>query len=517
MQSFLAFLAEQAPVLARQTLTHLGLTFASLLPALALGIPLGIWSARSPAAARLWLSLASALQTVPSIALLGVLIPLLGIGAAPALTVLLLYALLPVIRNTYTGIREVSPAVLDAAQGMGMTRRQMLFQVELPLALPVLFAGIRTAAVINVGVATLAAYIGAGGLGEFIFGGIALNNPQMILAGAIPAALLALLLDAALAWMERWPLRRLRTAVLFLGMLAAATAFRQAFPPQGRLRIALQPEFVGRSDGLPGLRRVYGFDPPVVVLSAALMYDALAAGEADLVCGDGTDGRIRAYDLLLLEDDRHAFPPYEAAVLARQASLEQHPELREALGLLAGRITDTAMAALNYQTDYEKHPPEQVARAFLEREGLYHPPRSGKAGKVVVGSKIFTEQFILAHLLVQLIEGYTELDAEAKTGLGGTQVCFEALRRGDIDLYPEYSGTGLQVIVQPGPAVLDSLRGDPAAVLAYVDAQSQRRFGAEWLEPLGFNNTYAFMMRKPQAAALGIRTLSDLARYLESE
>ncbi|MGY0034531.1 ABC transporter permease [Pedobacter sp. NJ-S-72] len=119
----------------------------------------------------------------------------MGIGPKPAILALFLYALLPIIRNTYTGIMEVNPAVVEAAKGMGMSKRQILMKVELPLAFPVLMAGIRTATVINVGVATLAAYIAAGGLGEFIFGGIALNNSNMILAGAIPAALLAILFD----------------------------------------------------------------------------------------------------------------------------------------------------------------------------------------------------------------------------------------------------------------------------------------------------------------------------------
>ncbi|WP_460504029.1 urease subunit gamma, partial [Hymenobacter agri] len=142
------------------------------------------------------LGLADVLQTVPSIALLGFLIPLMGIGPKPAIFALFLYSLLPIIRNTFEGVRGVPPAVVEAARGLGLTDGQVLRTVELPLALPVLMAGIRTATVINVGVATLAAYVAAGGLGEFIFGGIALNNPAMILAGALPAAGLALAFDA---------------------------------------------------------------------------------------------------------------------------------------------------------------------------------------------------------------------------------------------------------------------------------------------------------------------------------
>jgi osmoprotectant transport system permease protein len=145
------------------------------------------------------LGVAGVLQTVPSIALLGFMIPLFGIGALPAVIALFLYALLPIIRNTATGIREVDPAVRESAWGMGLSGWQVLTQVELPLALPVLFAGIRTAAVINVGVATLAALIASGGLGESIFGGIALNNTAMILAGAIPAP------GWPCCWIRGWP------------------------------------------------------------------------------------------------------------------------------------------------------------------------------------------------------------------------------------------------------------------------------------------------------------------------
>ena len=149
------------------------------------------------------LGIAGVLQTIPSIALLGFMIPLLGIGPLPAITALFLYALLPVIRNTYTGINGVDPGVREAAVAMGMTAAQRLFRVDLVLAFPVIMAGIRTATVINVGVGTLAAYIAAGGLGEFIFGGIALNNTNMILAGAIPAALLAIGLDFLLSRLQR--------------------------------------------------------------------------------------------------------------------------------------------------------------------------------------------------------------------------------------------------------------------------------------------------------------------------
>src|SRR6202012_1651371 len=165
------------------------------------------------------LSIAGILQTIPSIALLGFMIPLLGIGPKPAIVALLLYALLPIIRNTYTGITGVDSAVKEAAVAMGMSKWQILTKVELPLAMPVILAGIRTATVINVGVATLALYIAAGGLGEFIFGGISLNNTNMILAGAIPAALLAILFDFLLSRVQHLNLKNLKTAIITLPLL----------------------------------------------------------------------------------------------------------------------------------------------------------------------------------------------------------------------------------------------------------------------------------------------------------
>src|ERR1700742_1870968 len=214
-QGLWEFIQQQSVKLLQQTVQHIGLTFISLLIAIGIGLPLGIYITRNKRAAGLVLGIAGVLQTIPSIALLGFMIPLLGIGPIPAITALFLYALLPIIRNTYTGIDGVDPGVREAALAMGMTATQRLFRVDLVLAFPVIMAGIRTATVINVGVGTLAAYIAAGGLGEFIFGGIALNNTNMILAGAIPAALLAIVLDFLLSLVQRMG-RRARRVTLGL-------------------------------------------------------------------------------------------------------------------------------------------------------------------------------------------------------------------------------------------------------------------------------------------------------------
>jgi osmoprotectant transport system permease protein len=188
------------------TLEHLWLVGISTLLAVLIGIPLGILITRWPALNKPVLGGANIIQTIPSLALFGFLLPAPWIGARAdrlAILALALYALLPLIRNTYVGIQSVDPAVVEAGRGMGLTDRQLLFQVELPLALGVIIAGVRVATVISVGLATIAAAIGAGGLGEYIFRGLAMVNNQVILAGAIPAAAMALLADVSLGWLEK--------------------------------------------------------------------------------------------------------------------------------------------------------------------------------------------------------------------------------------------------------------------------------------------------------------------------
>jgi osmoprotectant transport system permease protein len=188
------------------TLEHLWLVGISTALAVLIGIPLGILITRRPALNKPILGAANIIQTIPSLALFGFLLPAPWIGARAdrlAILALTLYALLPLIRNTYAGIKGVDPAVVEAGRGMGLTDRQLLFQVELPLALGVIIAGIRVATVISVGLATIAAAIGAGGLGEYIFRGLAMVNNQVILAGAVPAAAMALLADVTLGALEK--------------------------------------------------------------------------------------------------------------------------------------------------------------------------------------------------------------------------------------------------------------------------------------------------------------------------
>jgi len=205
METLNFFIKNQGQIL-QLTLEHLWLVGTSMLLAMAIGLPVGIFLTRRQAFRKPVIGGVNIVQTIPSLALFGFLLPVPWLGERAdrlAIAALTLYALLPVVRNTFTGIVGVDPNVREAARGMGMTDRQVLFKVELPLAMGVILAGVRVATVISVGVATIAAAIGAGGLGEFIFRGVAMVDNRVILAGAIPAAALALLLDMLLGFLER--------------------------------------------------------------------------------------------------------------------------------------------------------------------------------------------------------------------------------------------------------------------------------------------------------------------------
>jgi osmoprotectant transport system permease protein len=204
--NFWNFILQNRLEVADLTLEHLWMVGISTLLAVAIGIPLGILITRRPAWRKPVIATANVIQTIPSLALFGFLLPAPWIGERAerlAILALMLYALLPLIRNTYTGITGVDRAVIESARGMGLTDSQLLFKVELPLAASVILAGVRVAIVISIGLATIAAAIGAGGLGELIFRGLAMVNNAVILAGAIPAALMALAADTLLGWLEK--------------------------------------------------------------------------------------------------------------------------------------------------------------------------------------------------------------------------------------------------------------------------------------------------------------------------
>ena len=488
---------------------HLFLVLWSTLVAIAIGLPAGIAAAHRPRIGRPLLAAASIAQTIPSLALLGFLLPLPfigGIGPRIAIVALVLYALLPIVRSTAAGLRSIDPAVIDAAVAMGMTPRQLLWLVELPLALPSIVAGIRIATIVGIGTATIAAALGAGGLGEYIFRGLSMVDSTVILAGAIPAAVLALIADGVLTWVERrlspGRQRMSRTVPVAIGaasLLVAAlaaveigssrpdtivigsknfteqvvlgellaqtlerrglmvtrrlnlggsficdrairsgdidayveytgtalaailkrpivkdpeTAFatvRDAYggaglsvlPPLGfnntfavvvrradaealglktiddlrRVDAQWRPgfgyEFAERADGYAGLASAYGFRfaAPPRVMDLDLVYRALAAGQVDVIAGDATSGLIKALDLAMLQDDRGYFPPYHAVPIVRSAVLLAHPEVREALSQLAGKISEDDMRAMNAAVDVDHRDVGATVREFLSRVG----------------------------------------------------------------------------------------------------------------------------------------------------
>jgi osmoprotectant transport system permease protein len=499
------FLLERRGELGGLIVQHLVLVLLSTNIAVLVGVPLGILMTRRRRLARPILATAGLLQTIPSLALFGFLIPLPlvgGIGARIAVIALVLYALLPILRNTYTGILQVDPAVTEAATGLGMTDGQRLRLVELPLAFPVILAGVRIAAVVSVGTATIAAAVGAGGLGTYVFRGLATLDTRLILAGAVPAALLALAVDGVLATVERStrPFRAAAVlAVLVMGGLLAAaipgrghagktpvvigsknfteqvvlgeilagalehrglavdrrlnlggtkichdavlsghldvyveytgTALkeilrrpagrdraavlrevREAYVPLGltvarplgfnntyalvtrrdisqrlrmtrlsdlarearTLRLGMFGEFIERADGLSGLMAAYGFrlGAAPTEMDMGLLYSALLADRVDVVVGNATDGLIAAHDLVVLEDDRAYFPPYDAVPIVHTASLAAHPALGSVLDALAGRLDEPTMRKLNLAVDGEHQDPAAVAATFLRGAGL---------------------------------------------------------------------------------------------------------------------------------------------------
>ena len=377
MQSITEFLSGHWREMLQLTAEHLVLVVASIAIAVGTGLPVGLLLTRRSGLKRPVLALAGVLQTVPSLALFGFLIPLPyigGIGWRTAIVALVLYALLPVIRNTVTGVEGVDRSVREAATAMGMTDRQILWQVELPLASSVILAGVRVAAVISVGVATIAAAIGAGGLGIYIFRGLRQNDNALILAGAVPAALLALAADWVIGLLE--------------ARLDANTRRAQT------------------------LR--------------------------------GTDAQRR----------------------------------RRRVGIAVA-----------------------VALIIVAVGGAFADWRGGRRADVVVGSKDFTEQVLLGEMVAQGFEA-RGLKVERRFDLGGN-LCHDALIAGEIDVYPEYSGTSLMAILKRPPS------SDARAVYEQIKRDYGERFGVEVSAPLGFENTFAILVRGAEARRLRLRTVSD--------
>lgn len=203
MRNFIDTIQSRSDLIQEAFIQHIYLSFIALAVGIAIALPLGILVARYRRFAEPVIGITAVFQTIPSLALFGLLVPLIGIGTKTALIALIIYALLPILRNTYTGISNIDESMIEAGRGMGMTKSQLLWQIEFPLALPFIMAGIRTATVLTVGIATLATFVGAGGLGDVIYRGLQSYNNSLVLAGALPVALLAILFDLLLKWIEK--------------------------------------------------------------------------------------------------------------------------------------------------------------------------------------------------------------------------------------------------------------------------------------------------------------------------
>lgn len=242
-------------------------------------------------------------------------------------------------------------------------------------------------------------------------------------------------------------------------------------------------------------------------------YRKLVLGEVDVIDGFSTDASILEHDLAVLEDDKAVFPSYKAAPLVRAATLRKYPDLEAILDQLAGQIPDVTMQHLNYEVETGGRNVHDVARSFLESQELIPPdaaPGDRTTGSVIIGSKNITEQQILGEIKAILIECQTDIQVVRRLNLGGTMICFGALTAGAIDLYPEYTGTGLVHILGR-----DAIRDPDETYETVRRAFRQDPYDLVWLEQFGLNNTYALYMRRERARELAIRTISDLASYVK--
>ncbi len=486
-------------------LTHLWLSGLALLAAVAIAVPAAVLFARRQRAAEAVLQFTNILQTIPSLALLGLLIPFVGIGSPPVLIALTLYALLPIFQNTYLGLTQIDQSIQDAYTAFGLSRWQSLWRIELPMALPAMISGIRTAAVLIVGTATLAALIGAGGLGNLILLGIDRNNMTMTFTGALLSALLAVGVSGIIGLLQK-SRRKLpiilaltvgfgalglsqisftpatqnvviagkmgsepdilinmykllierensnikvtikpnfgKTTFLFnalnsgeidiypeftgtvletlvhvppeqknrhlspdetyrLGKQLLAEQYQLEFlPPMSYqntyalavkesygaahqlktisdlkqavpdIRAGFSLEFTDRADGYKGMQAAGITLKHIVSLEPALRYTALLNDKIDLVEAFSTDAELKQYQLRLLKDDIALFPAYQGAPLMKAEFAEKNPQIVAALNRLAGKISEAEMSEMNYRVKVQGESAENVARDYLERNGL---------------------------------------------------------------------------------------------------------------------------------------------------
>ncbi len=362
-------------------LEHIELTFIAVLLSILIGVPIGILISYVKKLDKPVLGLSSVIQAVPSMALLGFLIPFVGIGTIPAIIVVILYSLLPIIKNTYTGINGISETMIESAKGIGLTKSQILFKIQIPQTLPVIMAGIRISAVSAVGLMTMSAFIGGGGLGYLIFSGIRTVNNYQILSGAIPACILALTVD------------------YFFGLIEKLVT-----------PISLQ------------------------------MKDS-----------------------------------------SREEVIRKRKKQKVMLVIILILVSFVFLSQIKFS--------------------------DGNSKTITVSGKDFTEQNILCEMVSDYIEANTNISVNRKCNLGGAQVVFSAIQRGDIDLYVDYLGTDYTDILKYSPI------SDVDKVYDTVKKEFNSKYDLAVLKQMSFNNTYALAVRPDTASKYNLKTISDIVPY----
>ncbi|HEL2007347.1 TPA: ABC transporter permease/substrate-binding protein [Streptococcus suis] len=481
---------------------HLRISLLALIIAIAIAVPLGLILSSKKRLTEWSLQITGIFQTIPSLALLGLFIPFMGIGTLPAVVALVIYAIFPILQGTLTGLGEIDPSLEEAATAFGMNKWEKLKKFKLALAMPILMSGIRTASIMIIGTATLAALVGAGGLGSFILLGIDRNDSALILIGAVSSAVLAVLFGYGIRLLQDKKPKTILLALLvtlftvgasYVPMLNFSTKqlviagklgaepeilinmYKLLIEDRTDIKVEIKPnfgktsflyealksgsidiypeytgtitstllknspmdlstnpeevytyakeaileqdglmylapmafqntyalavtedyaqdhgiekisdlakvqqtavagfslEFNDREDGNIGLKNLYNLQLNVKTMEPALRYEAIKNGDVQIVEAFSTDSKVVTYKLKILEDDKQLFPPYQAAPLLSKETLEKYPELEQVLGVLAGKISTEEMTQMNYAVDVEGKSAEQVAREYLEQEGL---------------------------------------------------------------------------------------------------------------------------------------------------
>ncbi|MGQ7344975.1 ABC transporter permease/substrate-binding protein [Streptococcus suis] len=481
---------------------HLRISLLALIIAIAIAVPLGLILSSKKRLTEWSLQITGIFQTIPSLALLGLFIPFMGIGTLPAVVALVIYAIFPILQGTLTGLGEIDPSLEEAATAFGMNKWEKLKKFKLALAMPILMSGIRTASIMIIGTATLAALVGAGGLGSFILLGIDRNDSALILIGAVSSAVLAVLFGYGIRLLQDKKPKTILLALLvtlftvgasYVPMLNFSTKqlviagklgaepeilinmYKLLIEDRTDIKVEIKPnfgktsflyealksgsidiypeytgtitstllknssmdlstnsdevytyakeaileqdglvylapmafqntyalavtedyaqkngiekisdlakvqqtavagfslEFNDREDGNIGLKNLYNLQLNVKTMEPALRYEAIKSGNVQIIEAYSTDSKVVTYKLKILEDDKQLFPPYQAAPLLSKETLEKYPELEQVLGVLAGNISTEEMTQMNYAVDVEGKSAEQVAREYLEQEGL---------------------------------------------------------------------------------------------------------------------------------------------------